>query len=58
MFQFPIILLCCLPLSPAGGGRPNPDEDDDLADELLVGFEEGVSWHEINHSIRLLDRIY
>lgn len=32
--------------APAQGlASQNNDEDDDLADELLVGFEEGASWH-------------
>lgn len=29
---------------PAATAGLDPDDDDDLADELLVGFENGVSW--------------
>lgn len=39
------------PLIGAGDGFIHDGEDDDLADELLVGFEDGVSWLKVLHGV-------
>ena len=44
-FSHPFSVLPSFTAPAQGLASENNDEDDDLADELLVGFEEGASWH-------------